>query len=88
MKTPIKATLSNIVIRPCKKKKRPGAVIVPHEDEISDFCCVVSIGPDVQHLKVGSIVLRPDRADVEWVDEEDNDELYLICDESSIVATR
>ena len=81
------ATFNNLVLKPLERKTNKGLIALPDNAQgESDFCEVVSVGTDAEHFDVGDVVLRPSPAEYEYTDEEDNDQLYLIVPETSVVA--
>ena len=83
----LQAMGGNLILKPTAKKAYSGSIALPDSAQtVSDFCEVVSVGEYAVSYKVGDVVLRPNPAEVEWTDEEDDDQLYLIVPEASIVA--
>jgi co-chaperonin GroES (HSP10) len=97
---PITATWDNVVLKVLKKERKKGSILMPDtQSDESDFCEVVSVGPEVTisnnwdggpatKLKAGDLVLRPTPAEYEWIDEDDDDQVYLVCPMRSVVAVK
>jgi co-chaperonin GroES (HSP10) len=83
----LRATFANVVLKLLPKTTHKGSIVLPDASaEDSDWCEVVSVGPQVTEFKVGEHVLRP-MPEYEHHDEE-TDEMYLIVVETGIVARR
>jgi hypothetical protein len=81
----LEAMGNNVILKLRPKVTQKGPIILTEKSAgESDFCDVVEAGPDVTCLKVGDMVLRPNPAEVEWIDETDK-QIYLIVPESSVV---
>ena len=75
----------NVVMKMWPKKTvKNGIRLSDGAAEESDFADVVAVGPFCEHLEVGDTVLRPTPANYEWTDEDDGNQLYLICEEEAI----
>jgi len=83
------ATYDNVIMAVLKKERKKGLIALPDsQSDESDFCKVVSVGQEVEGFHVGDIVLRPTPAEYEYIDEGDNNKLYLIVPQRSIVAIK
>jgi co-chaperonin GroES (HSP10) len=83
----LEALNNNVILKLLPKVTQKGSILLSNQAaEDSDFCEVVAVGENVQKLSVGDKVLRPNPAEVEWIDADDNDQCYLITPESSVVA--
>jgi co-chaperonin GroES (HSP10) len=81
----LEALCNNVILKMLPKITRKGAILLSSKaEEDSDFCEVVDIGPDTMRLEVGQKVLRPNPAEVEYIDEDDGGQVYLIVPESSV----
>jgi len=71
-----------------KKTQKNGIRLSDRAAEESDFAEVVSVGPDVNCLHIGDVVLRPAPANYEYISEEGDDRgtIYLISPETDIAA--
>jgi co-chaperonin GroES (HSP10) len=83
----LEALTNNVILKMLPKVTQKGAIILSDKAaEDSDFCEVMDVGGDVHQLQIGDFVLRPNPAEVEWIDSDDNDQVYLIVPESSVSA--
>ncbi len=82
----LEATQDNIVLRPIMAGNvTAGGVILPNQGAFEDGAVVISIGPNVDDIAVGDIVVRPDPPRI-TVNDDDTGEIFLICAEVDILA--
>ena len=82
----LKATDDNVILKPVMSKGvTAGGVVLPGGKTFEDGAVVTSIGPDVERLVVGDVVVRPDPPRMSVIDDETN-EVFLICAEVDILA--
>jgi len=82
----LQATDDNIVLRPIMAgNKTAGGIVLPNADAFEDGAVIISIGPDVNRLVVGDIVVRPDPPRY-IITDDDTGEIFLICAEVDILA--
>lgn len=82
----LEATFDYVILTPFEKQTKKGEIYLPDRCQgESDFCEVVSVGPDTVTFSVGNVVLRPNPALYEYTDESDG-VLYLLVKESEIAA--
>lgn len=80
------ATQDNLVLRPIMASGiSAGGVVLPGAKQFEDGCIVLSIGPHVEDIAVGDVVVRPDPPRYTIVDDDTNEVLF-ICAEVDILA--
>lgn len=80
------ATQDNIVLRPIMASdKSAGGIVLPGERNFEDGCVVLSIGPNVEDIAVGDIVVRPDPPRY-TISDDDTGEVLMLCAEVDILA--
>jgi len=82
----LQATQDNLILRPIKAgNKTGGGILLPNQDALEDGAVVISIGPQVEDIAVGDIVVRP--APPRYiVDDNNTGEMFFICAEADILA--
>ena len=82
----LEATQDNIVLRPIMASGvSAGGVVLPGAKQFEDGAVVTSVGPDVERLAIGDVVVRPDPPRYTVIDD-DTGEISLICAEVDILA--
>ena len=80
------ATDDNVILQPIMASdKSVGGIVLPGARGFEDGAVIISIGPDVNRLVVGDIVVRPDPPRY-TVSDDNTGEIYLICAEVDILA--
>lgn len=80
------ATQDNIVLKPIIASNiTAGGVVLPGEKTFEDGAVVISVGPLVEDIAIGEIVVRPDPPRY-TVTDDDTHEMLLICAEADILA--
>lgn len=82
----LSALQDNIVLRPIMAGNvTAGGIVLPNQGKFEDGAVIISVGPDVERLVVGDIVVRPDPPRIE-VSDDDTGEIFLICAEVDVLA--
>lgn len=82
----LQATQDNLVLRPIiAGNKTAGGIALPDRGAFEDGAVVISIGPNVDDIAVGDIVVRPDPPRY-TVNDDGTGEIFLICAEVDILA--
>lgn len=82
----LKATQDNLVLKAVfKSGTTPGGIVMPDVSDFEDGAIVTSIGPLVEDLAVGDVVVRPDPPRFTVTDDEAG-ELYWLVAEADILA--
>jgi len=80
------ATQDNVVLRPVMAgNKSAGGIVLPNQGTFEDGAVVISIGPKVEDIAIGDIVVRPDPCRYD-ISDDDTGEIFLICAEVDILA--
>ena len=80
----LEALRDNIVLKPIKAdSKTKGGIQMPDQfrERFEDGAVIVSVGPDVQGLALGNIVVRPDPPRYEIVDDNTGEILWISAEE-------
>ncbi len=77
----LEATQDNLVLRPIMASGiSAGGVVIPGVRQFEDGCTVMSIGPLVEALVIGDIVVRPDPVRYTVTDDETGEILWLVAE--------
>ncbi len=80
------ATADNLVLKAqFASGISPGGIAMPGGKQFEDGAIVISIGPLVENLVIGDIVVRPDPPRFEVIDDETK-ELFWLCAEADVLA--
>jgi co-chaperonin GroES (HSP10) len=78
-----------VILKVSPKEKKKGTIHLPDSavEGNEDFAEVMSVGPLCEGgLMLGDLVLCPECGDIEWTDEDDNDQVYYLIEETAIAA--
>jgi len=82
----LEATDDNVVLKAVLGSGiSAGGVVIPGAKTIEDGAEIISVGPNVERLAIGDIVVRPDPPRYEVTDDDTN-EIYWLCAEVDILA--
>lgn len=80
------ATQDNLVLKAVLKSGiTPGGIVMPGNSDFEDGATVISVGPLVEDLVIGDIVVRPDPPRFTVIDDE-TEEMFWLVAEADILA--
>jgi len=85
----LEALHNYVILKINKREAKKGSIHLPESavKDQADFAEVISVGPKCEGgIEVGNLVLCPEVGDTEWTDEEDEDQQYMLIEETAIAA--